>query len=94
MFDHSWADAYQRSGANYYPKLQVAVPFTPVSGERILVRSGYEDKVGEMIASAKRLVEENNLSSLHITFCSKRFANVAKKTKLLLWQVYQYHWLI
>ena len=49
VFDHSWADAYQRSGGNYYPKLQVAVPFTPVSGERILVKKEYEYKVGEMI---------------------------------------------
>ena len=65
VFDHSWADAYQRSGENYYPKLQVAVPFTPVSGERILVRPDYEEKIGEMILSAKRLVKENNFSSLH-----------------------------
>ena len=92
VFDHSWADAYERSGGNYYPKLQVAVPFTPVSGERILVQSEYEDKVGEMISSAKRLVEENNLSSLHITFCSKSFVSVAKKNNLLVREGIQYHW--
>ena len=92
VFDHSWADAYERSGGNYYPKLQVAVPFTPVSGERILVQSEYEDKVGEMISSAKRLVEENNLSSLHITFCSKSFISIAKKNNLLVREGIQYHW--
>ncbi len=93
VFDHSWADAYQRSGGNYYPKLQVAVPFTPVAGERILVRPEYEDKIGEMISSVKRLVEENNLSSLHITFCNSSFAGVAKKNNLLVREGIQYHWL-
>ena len=92
VFDHSWADAYQRSGGNYYPKLQVAVPFTPVSGERILVTKEYEYKVGEMISSAKRLVKENNLSSLHITFCNDRFVSVAKKNMLLVREGIQYHW--
>ena len=79
VFDHSWADAYQRSGANYYPKLQVAVPFTPVSGERILVRPENEKQLDEMISSTKRILRENNLSSLHITFCNNSFVDVAKK---------------
>ncbi len=92
VFDHSWADAYQRSGANYYPKLQVAVPFTPVSGERILVRSENEDQVDEMILATKRLVKENNISSLHVTFCNDRFVSVAKKNNLLVREGIQYHW--
>ena len=90
VFDHSWADAYQRSGANYYPKLQVAVPFTPVSGERILIRPENENQVDEMISSTKRLVKENNLSSLHITFCNNRFLSVAKKNSLLVREGIQY----
>ena len=85
-------DSYQRSGANYYPKLQVAVPFTPVSGERILIRPENENRVDEMIASTKRLVKENNLSSLHITFCNNRFVSVAKKNSLLVREGIQYHW--
>ena len=92
VFDHSWADAYERSGGNYYPKLQVSVPFTPVSGERILVREEYEDRVDEMLSSAKRLVKENNLSSLHITFCNSSFVYVAKKNSLLIREGIQYHW--
>src|SRR5271167_1656521 len=40
VFDHAWADAYERAGGDYYPKLQVAVPFTPVTGRRLLVRPG------------------------------------------------------
>ena len=92
VFDHSWADAYQRSGRNYYPKLQVAVPFTPVSGERILVRSEFENKIDEMIFSVKKLVEENKLSSLHITFCNNQFLSIAKKNNLLVREGIQYHW--
>ena len=92
VFDHSWAEAYERSGRDYYPKLQIAVPFTPVSGERILVRADYKDKVDEMLESVKRLVEENNLSSLHITFCNSRFLSVAEKNNLLIREGIQYHW--
>ena len=92
VFDHSWADAYQRSGANYYPKLQVAVPFTPVSGERILVRPENESQLDEMISSTKRILRENNISSLHITFCNNSFVNVAKKNSLLVREGIQYHW--
>merc|ERR1712078_479664 len=84
--------AYQRSGANYYPKLQVAVPFTPVSGERILVRPEKEKLVDEMISSTKRLVKENNISSLHVTFCNDSFVDVAKKNSLLVREGIQYHW--
>ena len=43
MFDHSWADAYEHAGGDYYPKLQIAVPFTPVPGRRLLVRPGPDD---------------------------------------------------
>ncbi len=92
VFDHSWADAYERSGGHYYPKLQIAVPFTPVSGERILVRTEYKDKVDEMLSSVKRLVKENNLSSLHITFCNSRFLSVAEKNNFLIREGIQYHW--
>ena len=92
VFDHSWADAYQRSGANYYPKLQVAVPFTPVSGERILVRTENESQIDEMISSTKKLVKENNISSLHVTFCNDSFVGVAEKNNLLVREGIQYHW--
>ena len=43
VFDHSWAHAYQKAGGNYYPKIQIAVPFTPVTGRRFLVCEGYEE---------------------------------------------------
>lgn len=53
MFDHSWADAYYRFGYQYYPKLQSCVPFTPVTGQRILVRDAwYKDQVIDMLISA------------------------------------------
>jgi predicted N-acyltransferase len=92
VFDHSWADAYQQTGGNYYPKLQVAVPFTPVSGERVLVRKGYENRIDEMISRAKILIKENNISSLHFTFCNSNFLSVAKENKLLVREGIQYHW--
>ena len=68
------------------------MPFTPVSGERILIKKEYEYKVGEMISSVKRMVKENNLSSLHITFCNDSFVSVAKKNMLLVREGIQYHW--
>ena len=43
IFDHNWAHAYERAGGRYYPKLQIAVPFTPVTGRRLLVRPGFEE---------------------------------------------------
>lgn len=53
MFDHSWADAYYRYGSEYYPKLQSCVPFTPVTGQRILVRNTlYRDQVFDVLVTA------------------------------------------
>src|SRR5437867_9771956 len=51
VFDHGWADAYERAGGSYYPKLQVAVPFTPATGRRLLVRPGpHAEAVAEALA--------------------------------------------
>ena len=64
VFDHSWADAYARAGGSYYPKLQIAVPFTPVPGRRLLVRPGPEaaEREALLAAGARTLVERNQLS--------------------------------
>lgn len=73
VFDHSWADALHRAGGQYYPKLQSAVPFTPVPGRRLLVRPG-EDAVQmeRMVASAAvSVATQLEVSSLHITFASE-----------------------
>ena len=93
VFDHSWADAFQRAGGNYYPKLQVAVPFTPVTGERILIRKGYEEKnLNEIFSIMKGIIIRNGISSLHVTFCKNKFSKAAQKADLLTREGIQYHW--
>lgn len=73
VFDHAWADAYHRAGGRYYPKLQCAVPFTPVPGPRLLVDPGEDASACEdaLIKGALWLVRETNASSLHITFADE-----------------------
>src|SRR3546814_20917330 len=63
VFDHGWADAWERAGGAYYPKLQIAAPFTPVPGPRLLAR-GAED-AALLIRAAEEVVRQNNLSSAH-----------------------------
>jgi predicted N-acyltransferase len=70
VFDHSWADAYERAGGRYYPKIQVSVPFTPAQGRRLLVAPGERADVAEkaLIAGLRALREKVGASSIHITF--------------------------
>src|SRR5260221_12264152 len=70
VFDHGWAEAFERAGGDYYPKLQVSVPFTPVTGPRLLVRRGPSAPAAReaLIAGALELVKRERASSLHITF--------------------------
>lgn len=69
VFDHDWADAYHRAGLPYYPKLQVAVPFTPVTGRRLLVGRGQGEAARQtLVAGLRALREKAGASSLHITF--------------------------
>ena len=95
IFDHAWADAYQRYGLEYYPKLQSAIPFTPVTGERIIVHKSIKKKndmknqvIKNIIDKAKKL----NVSSLHFNFLKKpKYLNKNNK-ELLLRQGIQFHW--
>jgi predicted N-acyltransferase len=69
VFDHGWADAYHRAGLPYYPKLQVAVPFTPITGRRLLVAPGHGEAAQRaLVAGLRALREKAGASSLHITF--------------------------
>ena len=69
VFDHGWADAYHRAGLHYYPKLQVAVPFTPVTGRRLLVAPGHgEAALMSLTAGLRAWREKIEASSIHITF--------------------------
>src|SRR5579872_5738796 len=74
VFDHAWADAYERAGGRYYPKLQIAVPFTPVTGRRLLVAAG--PQAGEaravLIGALRGLREAIEASSIHVTFPDRR----------------------
>ncbi len=73
IFDHGWAEAYQRAGGQYYPKLQIAVPFTPVPGPRFLVGDGADaDEMRRLLArGAVEVAAQSGVSSLHVTFCSE-----------------------
>ena len=68
VFDHGWADAYRRAGGSYYPKLQIAIPFTPVPGPRLLGRASVRAvSPSALVQSA----EQTEVSSLHATFCTE-----------------------
>jgi len=93
IFDHGWGEAYARAGGRYYPKLQMAVPFTPVTGRRFLTRPGFED-VGRaaLIQGAVQIGEQNGLSSLHATFCTGAEAEAGAQMGLMRRTGQQFHW--
>ncbi|MGL5011669.1 MAG: GNAT family N-acetyltransferase [Paracoccaceae bacterium] len=89
IFDHAWAQGFERAGGRYYPKLQIAVPFTPATGPRFL---GQHREI--LVAGAIAVAEQNQLSSLHITFCTVEEAEALAGTHDLLHRVtQQFHWL-
>ncbi len=93
IFDHNWAHAWERAGGQYYPKLQIAVPFTPASGRRFLTRPGYEATGFEaLVQGAVHLASENRLSSVHATFCTEAEAERGAAMGLLHRVTQQYHW--
>ena len=94
VFDRSWADAYERAGGSYYPKLQIAVPFTPVPGRRLLVRPGPDAETNEALlaGAAIKLVERSELSGLHITFASEGEWERLGKRGFLQRTDQQFHW--
>ena len=93
IFDHAFADAYMRAGGRYYPKLQIAVPFTPATGRRLLVAPEAEG-VGDraLITGALSVMEDHHLSSLHITFCTKDEVAAHADATLLPRKTQQFHW--
>jgi predicted N-acyltransferase len=93
IFDHSFAEAYHRAGGQYYPKLQIAVPFTPVTGRRFLLKPGYEVEARQaLIQGALRFAVNNKLSSLHATFCTQQEAKAGEALGLLSRTTQQFHW--
>ena len=71
VFDHGWANAIERAGGSYYPKLQVAVPFSPVPGPRLLRRPGSGVPVSVLAQALEQACQSHKLSSVHITFCTE-----------------------
>ena len=94
VFDHGWADAYERAGGDYYPKLQVAVPFTPVPGPRLLVRPGDDaDDNRRLLALAGiEIAKRMGVSSLHVTFAGARDAETLGGCGYLERTGQQFHW--
>lgn len=90
VFDHGWADAFQRAGGEYYPKLQCAVPFTPVTGPRFLAAD--DASRAALISTAETLATRNNISSVHATFVSEAEAELARASGWLVRHDTQYHW--
>ncbi|MEP1768062.1 MAG: GNAT family N-acetyltransferase [Sulfitobacter sp.] len=93
IFDHAWANAYERAGGRYYPKLQVAVPHTPATGRRFLTRTGFEQAgFDALVQGAVQLTDNNNLSSLHATFCTAEEARRAEALGMMARKSQQFHW--
>ena len=94
VFDHGWADALHRAGGSYYPKLQVAVPFTPVPGRRLLVRSDvpFEETARTLLAGCLEVARQADVSSLHMTFCTEAEWRFLGANGLLQRTGEQFHW--
>ena len=93
VFDHSWAHAYERAGGRYYPKLQIAVPFTPATGRRFLTRRERADvALAALIEGAVRIADQNDIATLHATFCTRQEAEAGAEMGLLHRTGQQFHW--
>ena len=95
VFDHSWADAIERAGGQYYPKLLAAVPFTPVTGRRRLVPPGPDALQLEhaLVAGAVQIAEEHGFSSLHINFIEEAESAALDETGMLQRTDQQFHFI-
>ena len=90
VFDHAWADAWHRAGGRYYPKLQIAVPFTPATGPRLLLAD--EAYAAPLLRAAETLCAQNGLSSAHATFIEPGQRPLFERAGWLLRADIQFHW--
>ncbi|MEA3078738.1 MAG: uncharacterized protein QOF05_146, partial [Sphingomonadales bacterium] len=88
VFDHGWAEAWTQAGGDYYPKLQVAVPFTPVPGPRLLGR-----RPQQLLTAIEAVAVQNDMSSAHITFVDEAGGQECERRGWLIRHGVQYHWL-
>ena len=94
VFDWAWADAYERAGGRYYPKLLSAAPFTPATGPRLMLRAGADETTRKsLLAGALQLCDQFGASGLHINFPDEAEWRFLGEQGLLLRQDQQYHWL-
>lgn len=93
VFDHSWADAFYRAGIEYYPKMQVSVPFSPVTGRRLLCGNAANtpDAQLTLLTGLERVLDKLQLSSAHITFCEEAETQLSNKTQWLIREGQQFH---
>ena len=87
VFDHGWAEAWQNAGGEYYPKLQVAVPFTPVPGIRLL-----GSRPQQLLAAIEAVTVQHQMSSAHITFLDGAGVAECERRGWLIREGIQYHW--
>lgn len=93
VFDHGWADAFERAGGQYYPKLQVSVPFTPVTGRRLMARGGGNSGRNTLIAAALELCRRQGASSVHWTFVEQAEWKLLGQFGMLQRTDQQFHWM-
>ncbi len=91
VFDHAWADAWHRAGGAYYPKLQIAAPFTPATGPRLLLAD--PALAGPLLRAAEQLCLQNELSSAHATFIDEAQLPLFEAAGWMPRSDIQYHWL-
>lgn len=93
VFDHGWADAFERAGGHYYPKLQACVPFTPATGPRLLARRGTDEATirAALAAGLKALTDQIGASSAHVTFAREPEAAALEEAGFLRRNDQQFH---
>lgn len=94
IFDHGWAQAYERAGGRYYPKLLSAIPFTPVTGRRMLIHPDADAGLanGALIAGMTQVATDNRLSSVHVNFCTADEQELLVDAGFLGRRGQQFHW--
>lgn len=93
IFDQNWAQAYENAGGRYYPKLQMAVPFTPATGRRFLTAPDHtQTGRAALVQAALQLVRQNQLSSFHVTFCTEDEAKAGEAMGMMHRVTQQFHW--
>lgn len=92
VFDYGWADAWHRAGGDYYPKMQISVPFTPATGPRLLTRTGSPEDEALLLGACMQVAQQVKVSSLHITFMPKAQWEQAARMGFLQRMDQQFHW--